>query len=102
MLPPSAHTAVPIADWYSVSYTSLFNYLDWPATVLPVGTVSSEDVVDDGAKYGARDEHVYKSYTGPEEYAGLPTSIQLLRQPQEDEKLAWYAQVVDRVLHSEA
>jgi amidase len=87
MLPPSAHTAVPIDEWYSVSYTSLFNYLDWPAAVLPVGTVSSEDVLDAGAKYGERDEHVYKTYTGPEDYAGLPTSIQLVGQPQEDEKM---------------
>ena len=60
LTPPAAHTAVPHDTWLSVTYTAFFNYLDWPAVVLPTGVVSKDDVKDNGAKYGAEDEEIYR------------------------------------------
>ena len=58
--PGNANTAVPHDTWLSVSYTALWNYLDWPSAILPVGKVSSDDVKDNAAKYGPEDERSYK------------------------------------------
>lgn len=62
LMPPAPHTAVPLDKWMSVTYTGLWNYLDYPAMVLPVDMVCESDVVDDSsnAKYGAEDERLYK------------------------------------------
>lgn len=67
MMPPAPHTAVPLDTWASASYTGLWNYLDYPATVIPVDTVRESDIVDDvsRAQFGAEDEKFYalcKSY----------------------------------------
>jgi amidase len=61
VMPPAAHTAVPHDTWATISYTGLWNYLDYPAVVIPVDHVRDSDVVDDlsYAKYGPEDEKVY-------------------------------------------
>jgi amidase len=61
MMPPAAHTAVSLDTWDTGSYTGLWNYLDYPAIVLPVGTVQESDSADDScnAKYGPEDSRVY-------------------------------------------
>lgn len=61
VMPPAAHTAVPHDTWITASYTSLWNYLDYPAVVIPVDHVRDSDAADDlsHAKYGPEDEKVY-------------------------------------------
>lgn len=61
MMPPAAHTALPHDKWAGASYTGLWNYLDYPAVVIPVDKVSDLDVADDlsKAKYGSDDEGLY-------------------------------------------
>ncbi len=59
MLPPAPFTAVPHDEWGPINYTVPWNYLDYPACVIPVGHVSAEDVRDGNAKYGAEDVAVY-------------------------------------------
>lgn len=61
VMPPAAHTAVPHDTWTSASYTGLWNYLDYPAVVIPVGSVRDSDAADDlsHANYGPEDEKVY-------------------------------------------
>jgi amidase len=61
LMPPAPHTAVPLDKWTTATYTGLWNYLDYPAIVIPVDTVCESDVVDDlsNAKYGAEDARVY-------------------------------------------
>jgi amidase len=61
MMAPAPHTVVPLDTWDSVTYTSLWNYLDYPAIVLPVGTVQQSDLADEpsNAKYGAEDSRLY-------------------------------------------
>lgn len=61
IMPPAAHTAVPHDTFTTASYTSLWNYLDYPAVVIPVDHVRDSDAADDlsHANYGAEDEKVY-------------------------------------------
>lgn len=61
MIPPAPHTAVPLDTWASASYTGLWNYLDYPAIVIPVDTVQDSDVADDvsNAKFGSEDAKLY-------------------------------------------
>lgn len=65
VMPPAAHSAVPHDTWATISYTGLWNYLDYPAVVIPVDHVRDFDVVDDlsHAKYGPEDERVYNLCT---------------------------------------
>lgn len=60
-MPPAPHTAVPRDTWSSITYTGLWNYLDYPAIVVPVDEVRDIDVVDDlsNAKFGSDDEQLY-------------------------------------------
>jgi amidase len=61
MMPPAPHTAVPLDTWSTASYTGLWNYLDYPAIVIPVDTVRDCDVADDvsNAKFGPEDAKLY-------------------------------------------
>jgi amidase len=61
LMPPAPHTALPLDQWTSITYTGLWNYLDYPAIVIPVDTVHPSDLADDisNAKYGAEDARLY-------------------------------------------
>jgi amidase len=63
IMPPAPHTAIPLDSWSSVSYTAIWNLLDYPAVVIPVGKVCSLDKVDEisNAKYGDADKHLYQN-----------------------------------------
>jgi amidase len=65
LMPPAPHTALPLDQWTSATYTGLWNYLDYPAVVIPVDTVCESDLVDDlsNAKYGAEDARMYSLCT---------------------------------------
>lgn len=60
-MPPAPHTAVPLDTWATATYTGLWNYLDYPAIVIPVDQVREEDAADDlsNAKFGPEDEKLY-------------------------------------------
>lgn len=61
LMPPAPHTAIPLDTWSTATYTGLWNYLDFPAVVLPVDEVRELDVVDDvgNAKFGPEDARLY-------------------------------------------
>jgi amidase len=61
LMPPGPHTAVPLDTWTTATYTALWNYLDYPAVVIPVDKVQESDAADDvsNAKYGVEDARVY-------------------------------------------
>ncbi|KAF4548506.1 Amidase-like protein 2 [Elsinoe fawcettii] len=103
LLPPAPHTAVPFDEWLSISYTCLWNLLDYPSCIIPTGRVKPTDAKDDisTAKYGDMDKQAYQLYSGPEQYKNAPTSIQLVGMRQEDEKLLKVAQVVDEILRKD-
>jgi amidase len=62
IMPPAPHTAVPENTWATATYTALWNLLDYPSVVLPVGTVNDTDKADGSEKelYNAFDEKLYK------------------------------------------
>jgi amidase len=61
LMPVAPHTAVPFNTWSGISYTGLWNFLDFPAVVLPMGKVHDSDLLDDicNATYGPQDTKVY-------------------------------------------
>jgi len=61
IMPPAPHTALPLDCWTTATYTSLWNYLDYPAIVIPVDEVRNIDSADDlsNAKFGPDDEQLY-------------------------------------------
>ena len=65
MMPPAPHTAVPLDTWTTASYTGIWNYLDFPAVVIPVDEVRDSDADDDvvNAKYGSEDAKTYSLCT---------------------------------------
>lgn len=62
MMPPAPHTAVPLDCWTKAAYTFLWNYLDYPAVVIPVDEVRDLDLADDlsNAEFGPDDEELYR------------------------------------------
>ncbi|KUJ21215.1 amidase [Mollisia scopiformis] len=96
---PAPHTATPFDDWTVITYTSLFNLFDCPAVIIPVGKVEDIDLLDEAARYGENDQRVYDLYSGPELYRDTPTTLQLIGQRHEDEKLAGVSVTVDGILN---
>ncbi|KAG9785285.1 amidase, partial [Aureobasidium melanogenum] len=101
LMPPAPHTAVPLDKWTTASYTGLWNYLDYPALVIPVDTVNEFDLKDDlgNAKYGPEDERVYSLYTGPQDYKDAPICVQLVGYRYRDEALLNIAALVDSIVN---
>ncbi|KFA76642.1 hypothetical protein S40288_05955 [Stachybotrys chartarum IBT 40288] len=101
LMPPAPHTAVPLDCWVKAAYTCLWNYLDYPAVVIPVGQVQDTDLADDlsNAKFGPEDEELYKLYTGPEQYEGMPTCVQVVGYRHKDEALLNVAAVLDSIIN---
>ncbi|KAJ9494584.1 hypothetical protein H2202_010016 [Exophiala xenobiotica] len=97
LTPLAPYTAPPIDCWSAVGL-ALWNLVDYPSCIIPVGKVEERDVVDHAAKYGENDDKVYSMYTGPENYKDAPTTIQLVGMKQEDERLAVIAVIVDNIL----
>jgi amidase len=99
LTPLASYTAPPIDCWSAVGL-ALWNLVDYPSCILPVGKVEERDVVDHAAKYGENDDKVYSIYSGPEDYEDAPTTIQLVGMKQEDERLAVMAVIVDSILNA--
>ncbi|CAM1505804.1 Fc.00g114410.m01.CDS01 [Cosmosporella sp. VM-42] len=101
LMPPAPHTAVPLDCWTKAAYTCLWNYLDYPAVVIPVDEVRDIDSVDNlsNAKFGPEDEEIYSLYTGPEEYKGAPVCIQVVGYRHKDEALLKVASVLDSIIN---
>ncbi|KAE8451396.1 hypothetical protein EG329_004025 [Mollisiaceae sp. DMI_Dod_QoI] len=101
LMPPAPHTAVPLDTWTTATYTALWNYLDYPAVVIPVGKVQELDVADDAsnAKYGHEDAKVYSLYNGPGLYKDAPICIQVVGYRHADEALANTAGVLDSIIN---
>lgn len=127
LMPPAPHTAVPLDTWTTITCTGLWNYLDYPAVVIPVDVVTDSDSIDDAsnAKYGHHDAELYKlckrmlttNYihwlteanivflpcldTGPEFYKGLPIAVQVVGYRHQDEALAATAGILDSIINGE-
>lgn len=127
LMPPAPHTALPLDTWTTVTSTGLWNYLDYPAVVVPVDVVTDADSIDDAsnAKYGQQDAELYKLCkrmisrcntsrmtkadililpfldTGPEFYKGLPIAVQVVGYRHQDEALVATAGILDSIINGE-
>lgn len=120
LMPPAPHTALPLDCWTTATYTGLWNYLDYPAIVIPVDQVRDIDSADDlsNAKFGLDDEQLYSLCrhhflpkflrlklthasidTGPEQYKGAPVCIQVVGYRHKDEALIKAAAVLDSIIN---
>ncbi|KAG9569953.1 amidase, partial [Aureobasidium melanogenum] len=101
MLPGAPQTATRFDEWGPINYTMLWNFLDYPATIIPTGRVRESDVADgeDSALYGEQDLKNYKLYDSPETYKDAPLSVQFVGMRQEDEALAEVVGLVDNILN---
>ncbi|KAK7534080.1 fatty-acid amide hydrolase [Phyllosticta citribraziliensis] len=94
MAPAAQHTAVRHDQYILPPYTAIWNLLNYPAAILPVGKASKEldpepMVIGDRVK---GPDYV------PEEIDGAPTVIQLAAPTFQDEKLLAVAAVIDEAL----
>jgi len=121
LMPSAPHTAVPLDTWKTASYTGIWNYLDFPAVVIPVDEVRDSDAADElaSAKYGSDDAKAYSLCrlfqvlcsvevltdhwrsldTGPKLYRGAPVCVQLVGYRHADEALASTATVIDSLIN---
>lgn len=60
VMPPSPHVAPKLDQWKVINYLVPWNYLDYPACIIPVGRVDAGDVPGK-AKYGIEDEVLYST-----------------------------------------
>ncbi|GME45138.1 General amidase-B [Neofusicoccum parvum] len=100
LMPPAPHTAIPADTWTALSYTVLWNVLDYPACIIPVGKVGPGDSKDQGARHGAADEAVYKLYSGSEEYSDLPIAVQLVGRRHHDEEFTAHSMLIDSIIRA--
>ncbi|KAM3413498.1 Acetamidase [Cercospora zeina] len=100
LIPGASTTATPHDTWGPITYTALWNFLDYPTVILPTGRVTSTDAADDvsNAKYGEADQRNYKLYTGPEDFEGAALAVQLVGMKQEDQRLLQIAETIDEIL----
>lgn len=120
LYPPASTTATPLDEWKCITYTMLWNLLDYPAVIIPTGRVCETDSADgiENATFGPEDKENYKlckyyvrcllakngaddfcKDTGPQDFKNAPLSVQLVGMRQEDDRLMGIAQLVDDALH---
>ena len=120
LYPPASTTATPLDEWKCITYTMLWNLLDYPAVIIPTGRVCEADSADgiENAAFGPEDKENYKlckqcvpcllvrndantfcTDTCPQDFKNAPLSVQLVGMHQEDDRLMGIAQLVDDALH---
>lgn len=103
LTPVMPHSAVPHRKCKWVGYTKVFNFVDYPAVVLPGGQVSKE--LDSGAaklmgEYQPRnalDEWNWNSFD-LDAMDGMPVGVQVVARRLQEEKVLGAAKAIDRVL----
>lgn len=103
ILPPMPHTAVPHTACRWVGYTKVWNFLDYPALVLPAGTVTRDDIDEpwEFAPRNPKDEWTGKLWQDQRQKMAdlrLPVGVQLICRKLEEEKLLGVGKVVDEVI----
>jgi hypothetical protein len=101
--PPAPHPIAPIDRWNDVNYTAAFNLLDLPAGIIPVRSVSKEDLaceLDAGEPLNGWDK-INRGLWGEKEralYEGSVLSVQVVAPKLMERKLAEAMAVVDEAL----
>ncbi|KAF2792885.1 acetamidase [Melanomma pulvis-pyrius CBS 109.77] len=103
LTPVMPHSAVPHRKCKWVGYTKVFNFVDYPAVVIPAGAVSKD--IDSTsaveiASYQPRnqlDEWNWGNFD-LDSMDGMPIGVQLVARRLEEEKVLGAAQVIDTLL----
>ncbi|OHF01816.1 amidase [Colletotrichum orchidophilum] len=103
LLPPMPHTAVPHGGCRWVGYTKVWNFLDYPALVIPGGRVSREDVEQPWAAEvrGVEDEWNKKLWEDNKETMAslaLPVGLQIVGRKLEEETVLAAGKIIDDIL----
>ncbi|KAM4641631.1 vitamin D3 hydroxylase-associated protein-like [Discoglossus pictus] len=86
MLGPAYNFGYPAKVLFTVSYTALYNVLQFPAGVVPVGSVTGADEEELKSYKGYRNDPCEKFYKkAVEGGVGLPLSVQCVALPYQDE-----------------
>lgn len=98
--PPQPHDTS-----YNVSYTLIWNLLDYPGISFPVTTVDQEKDTSEGVDGYGKDfkpldflDGLYYERYKPEVYRDAPVALQLVAQRNEDEALFEYLEIIEKVL----
>lgn len=83
-------------------YSCVWNVLDYPAVVIPVGKVREDDTCDrdaDGgsSRFGSLDDWYTENYS-PEKYANAPVAIQIVGRRLQEEKVLGMASKIESTL----
>ena len=103
LTPVMPHSAVPHRTCRWVGYTKVFNFVDYPAVILPAGEVSKE--LDHAASEkmfsyqprNALDEWNWNNYW-LDRMDGMPIGVQVVARRLEEEKALGAAKAIDAVL----
>lgn len=99
LCPMAPHAAPPHETFEYTGYTSIFNFLDLPAAILPVTRVDPAlDVKDEGyLPKSDLDAKIYNMYT-PDTFRDAPVAVQLAGRRFREEELLGICEVVDEAL----
>lgn len=99
------HSAVPHRKCRWVGYTKVFNFVDYPAVVLPAGKVSKRldsEAVHEIAAYQPRnplDEWNWNLFN-VDSMDGMPIGVQIVARRLQEEKVLGAAKAIDDILRS--
>ncbi|KAI3320987.1 amidase [Xylariaceae sp. AK1471] len=104
IMPPMPHTSVPHGSCRWVGYTKVWNVLDYPAIVIPGGTVCDRDICDTWSfePHSVLDEWNKDLWENNKEFMAslrLPVGIQIIGRRYDEEKVLAAAKVLDDILH---
>jgi amidase len=103
LTPVMPHSAVPHRKCKWVGYTKVFNFVDYPAVVLPAGRVSKDldgeaaGNMGDYAPRNALDEWNWKLFD-MDIMDGMPIGVQVVGRRLMEEKVLGAAKAIDEVL----
>ncbi|KAH7357367.1 acetamidase [Pyrenochaeta sp. MPI-SDFR-AT-0127] len=103
LTPVMPHSAVPHRKCRWVGYTKVFNFVDYPAAVIPAGQVSKEldgEAAESMAAYQPRnplDEWNWNLFD-LDTMDGMPIGVQVVARRLQEEKVLGAAKVIDDIL----
>jgi Asp-tRNA(Asn)/Glu-tRNA(Gln) amidotransferase A subunit family amidase len=103
LTPVMPHSAVPHRKCRWVGYTKVFNFVDYPAVVIPAGQVEKgvdEEAASQMGRYTPRNEldRWNRALFDLDKMDGMPIGVQIVATRLEEEKVLGAAKMVDRVL----
>ncbi|KAH6886312.1 amidase [Thelonectria olida] len=105
LMPPMPHTAVPHQGCRWVGYTKVWNFLDYPALVIPGGAVCDEDAKEPWGfeAWGPEDEwnaKLWENHRDEMASLRLPVGLQIVGRKLEEERVLAAGKVVDDLLRT--